>query len=567
MKQHKKVWLTALVVVAVIFNAWSGVSSKKIDIVLNNGQIAFKVSPRKIVFSYLLNGKQYPAVTLLPEINGGKGAMSYTVTQISADKQSATLNVASANGRHGSLQFTFGASKIYLKLAKFSNIGNLKINFNSVALVLPDQRSEDLVVYPAEWQQSTLIIPGDNHLLLNMLDKGNSMLSCLWNSESIKLTERKAVDGKSFTGLNLQPRRGDVLWLGLNAAKNIWTMPTETITRKVTPIAWKPPFPALWRLTLQKGDSDLKAENNQCDSWNLADLDAKKPKSGLLGVGIQNQDGKTWASGLGSFVYPFTEKKGKISVSYPRYREVRNSYNDKYQPLIYPVKSQKQKSSGQLLPYDALGEIVDSKTLETLHNVRSKKSRYPATCGITAKVEKIFYREEDKKSKAIIEKHFKRMNFFVLYNRQRIQEYGKWGKKISKQLNAYGKKHPESVKLIKSLRKDLYQMNVLYAKVRDKIKKPAYCKMLTDKVETLIDSGKDGETKEEECKQFGRQIRIIGGKQDHLVADLRYVTKAFRMRVTLLLLENKNPTQRKMLEAMRHETTKIMHLKFPMEGK
>ena len=566
---NRKKWLTVIAAVAVVFSAWSGIAAGVANRSLSNEQIVFTVSSGKnsqVVLSYLLNGKTCSAITLQPEIKGGKGKLNYSFKLNRKDKQCGTLFI-SANGQRGSLQVTLSTPKNYLKLAKFSNISKLKVNFNSAALVLPDQRSEDLVIYPNEWQQQTLTIPGDNHLLLNMLDNGNAMLSCIWNSAAINMIQQKAMNGKSFSSLDLQPKRGDVLWLGLNATKDIWTIVGEKLGKKATQIAWKPPFAAKWRMTLKKEDSDLKAENGQCDSWNLADLDLKKPLSGLSGVGIQNQDGKTWASGLSGFVYPFTAKQGKISISYPRYRNPGNSYSDKFKPLIYPVKTQAKKASKQLLPYDAMEKIVDAKTLSTLHNVRSKKSLYPATCGITEKVEKIFYREEDKKSKANIKYDFKRMNFFVLYNRQRIQEYGKWSKKIRQQLKAYGKKHPKSANLTKSLQQDLYQMNILYAKVQENIKKPAYCKMLTDKIEKLIDSGKDGETKEAECKQLGRQIRTIGGKQDTLVGTLRYVTKAFRMRITLLLLKDSDPAARKMLKNMRHETTQIMHLRFPMEGK
>ncbi|MCF6174145.1 MAG: hypothetical protein L3J71_00100 [Victivallaceae bacterium] len=567
MKLDKKVWLAAAAV-AIVFNGWSATQNGKFS--LKNRQIAFNIasgSAGQVTLSYLLNGKTYPAVTLQPSMKGAKDKLSYTVTLSGSDKQSGTLTFTSANRYRGSLQFTFGTPQNYLKLTKFTNVSNLKINFKSAAFVLPDQRSEDLVIYPTDWKQNSLSIPNDNHLVLNMLDNGSAMLSCLWNSTTIKLTERKAANGKSFSGMDLQPKRGDTIWLGLNVAKNIWTIPTKTITTKPIPLRWEPPFSAVWQVSIKKGKSKLHAENGQCDSWQLADLDAKRPKSGRAGVGIQNQDGKTWTSSLGGYVYPFFLKNGKVFLNFPKYNSRRMTYDEKFRPLIYPVESQKKQPSGQILPYDVLAKVLAAKTFTTLSNVRSKKSNYPATCGITEKVEKIFYRDAAEKSKDIIKNYFKRMNSFVRYNRERILEYDKWSNKINKQLKAYGKKNPTAAKLTKSLNKDLYQIKLYYAAVRDKIKTPQYCKMLTDKVEKLIGSSKDAETQEEACKDIGRQIRVIGGKQDHLVADLRYITKAFRMRVTLALLENPPPVQREILEKMRSETARIMHLRFPMEGK
>jgi len=241
------------------------------------------------------------------------------------------------------------------------------------------------------------------------------------------------------------------------------------------------------------------------------------------------------------------------------------SFNSNFKPLIYPLESVRRSKANRVLPYDALKILLPQDTVATLAPIRDKKSHYPATCGSTEKVEKAFYHEKAKEKRQKIIRQLKRMNNFVLFNRQRIEEYLRWTKKISQQLIEYNNQHrdPQLVKLAD----DLKVSQKRYDKVRDIIKTPAYCKMLSDKFITLIDANKDAETKENESKHIGRQIRAIGAKQDHLIAMIHFVTEAFRMNVTKLLLTTTDARQQKILKMLRKETATIMHSKFPMEGK
>ncbi|MCF6177616.1 MAG: hypothetical protein L3J71_17815 [Victivallaceae bacterium] len=118
-----------------------------------------------------------------------------------------------------------------------------------------------------------------------------------------------------------------------------------------------------------------------------------------------------------------------------------------------------------------------------------------------------------------------------------------------------------------SASKDLAKIELLYARVKNTIKTPEYFKILTDKIIRLTDSTEDSEAKERQCKKICRQIRFIGGRQDHLTGMLRSTVKAFRIRVTLLLLEDQPPELQKMLKNMRHETATILHTWLKMEGK
>ncbi len=560
--------IIALIMLAVTAEGFGAATPHK-AITLANNVISFKIiqkAQNQLALDYMFNGKSYHAVTLIPQIGKSTAALLFTVEQLNSSNKSGTLIIKTAD-THGSMQFSLDPKSKYLKLFNFKNINKLKLNFSSSALVLPDKLGEDLVLYPNQLKPAKLSIPGDNYLLLNMLGDGQAILSCIWNKSTVKLTQRQTVDSKNFTGLDLQPQHGDVLWLGINTAKNIWYQCRQQLTIKPRTLPWQPPFNAQWQMTMQVALSELKAENGQCDSWPLIIVNSSKipPLVRNGGMGLTRLDLRAWGAGLGSFSYPFANLHGKIIVRYPKFRDLKKSYNSKFFPLIYPLTSIKNNRQNLLLPYDVVKILLPKAIVVAMSTIRDKRSHQPATCGSTEKVEKIFYRDEAKKKRQKIIHTLTRMNKFVLFNRQRIEEYLVWSKKVSQLLAKYNQQQLDPV--IANLAKELKVSKVRYNKVRSIIKTPAYCQMLSNKFIKLINTNKDAEIKENEAKLIGRQIRTIGAKQDHLIAIIHYVTKAFRMHTTLLLFTSNDLRQQKILKILRQKTATIIHSKFPMEGK
>ncbi len=270
---------------------------------------------------------------------------------------------------------------------------------------------------------------------------------------------------------------------------------------------------------------------------------------------------------MGMYSYPFFQKQHDIYLFYPEFRKPKDSYDKSFTPLIYTLKAAKDANRHKILACDALKKVLDANTFEKLHIVKSPYNRHQPTCGRTAKIEKIFYRGESKKLQKKVIDYCEDMDNFILYHRLRIEEYRTWAKKMVKELTLYADKHAEARALTKSLSKDLAKIELLYARVKNTIKTPEYFKILTDKIIRLTDSTEDSEAKERQCKKICRQIRFIGGRQDHLTGMLRSTVKAFRIRVTLLLLEDQPPELQKMLKNMRHETATILHTWLKMEGK
>jgi hypothetical protein len=553
MNTNKKVLATALVAVTMVANSLGADFQCNAD---NN----------KTTISYQLNGKHHQAIELLATINGSKQPLPLTLQTTDNNPQSGKLAVKSGN-KSGSLLFRFDKPSQSLILTKFTGIKKLSVKFTSSILVLPELNGDDLVVYPKLWKSDKLTIPGDNHLAVNMIDHGNAMISCIWNNPQLKIVQHKTKAGDNFSGIDLYPSRNDIFAISIDAAQHIWTIPTEKINKKVATIDWHPPFNAHWLVTLKKLQSDLKAENGHCDTWGLASLDKAKPHAGTKGVYITSNDGTAFTAEVGMFVYPFYQKQQQTYLFFPRYRTPNNHYDKSFPPLIYTLKAAKNAQTHKLLPYDRLEKLLNKKTLKELHNIASPHNRYSATCGNTKKIETIFFRGNVEQKQTAILNHCIDMNNFIYYYRQRVEEYRHWAKKIDQEMKIYVRTHPRDAVVIKQLRKELWEIEGLYAKANNKIKNPEYFKILTKQIIRLSTAKGDEEKIENECKRVCRKIRTIGGSQDHLVGMLHATVKAFRINVTLLLLENPNHDLQEMLKTLRQASATMLHVRYNMEGK
>ena len=531
---------------------------------LSNNEIDVRVqpgSPGKISISYFLDKRQHPAVTMDVTLKHNRKLKSYQLKKLSSKE--CQLVITAAGGQRGTMHVTLGQHN-YLSLDGFRNIKKLILHFKSEALLLPDDVSEDTVIYPQLWKQNKVTIPGDFYMAVNMLDHGNALFSCLWNNADLHPIQHKD-NNNFFTSMTISPGAKDKILLGLNAAKHIWYKCKKKFTINKKAIAWHPPFQADWKMTMLKGKSRVAPEAGQYDTWPIPVIVGDKIVFGVCS--FMNTREQTWYANTGTFIYPIVERDGKVLVSSPQFLHGLLNYNQQFPPIIYPLTAVRKAPKPRILPMDMREKLLSPAVINQLKTIRASNSCYPATCESTEKVEKIFYRNEEKKLKKDIVKQFEAMNKFVVTGRQRIQEYRDFGKKLRRQLDKLSRQQPAIKNLAKSLQQDLRNLDTAYTKQQAKMKTAAHCRRLSDSVINLINSRKTAEKRENECKKICRKIRVIGGTQDRVLAMEQVITKALRQRVTMLLLKNPPSDQRKILELIRLNSGKIMLQKFTMESK
>jgi hypothetical protein len=310
-----------------------------------------------------------------------------------------------------------------------------------------------------------------------------------------------------------------------------------------------------------------------CESWELVERAPKESKPLWTplgnGVGIVNVSiWQAWASGLGGFVYPCYLLDGKAFAKKTFFPNINAApvFGDS-SCLIYALRGNDTTPAGVTMPKNALEKMLSKEMNGSIEAMSSPKNIYPATCGITEKVEKIFYRSESVKEKDPIVGDFTRMNMFVLSIRERIEAYVSWQRKMSQMLNEWKKRNPHLAGTADDLNREITRIAFGYAGSKDRIKTPAYCTTLTDKIIALTDAKLSDEEKEDQCKEVGRQIRIIGGNQDTLLATFRAIVKAVRQDATRKLMAANDSRTKELLENVRTETGAMLTGRFGMEGK
>ncbi len=543
------------------------------SIEIQNGKIALHISKGKqeTIMSYMLEGRLCKALSL----NAFQNDKAASVDSFKIVKQTPyclTVDVTYKFTSDLTSTITYSVKSNFEYIEAESDFAQGKVSImttiKSDAILIPDFLADSIAQYPKTTDYAKFDVPSDNHILINMIDGGNAMLSLLWESPQFNVSENRGTE--YFNSVILSSGIKTKFLLGILADKGIWYKIAEKLNPDdFTELTWKAPFPAEWMMAtfLSKG---FDTDKNTCESWGIFER-VEKPQwwPRATGSGITNSSiWQAWGSNLGTFIYPCYFLNGKTFAKKPVFaKKARTPVFDDSPYLIYALSKNNETPAGINMPKNTLWKILPKEISNNLETAFSPKSKYPATCGITEKTEKIFYRNEAGKEKAQIISMFEQMNMFVLTIRERIEEYVSWQQKIQQILDEQKKLTPQLNPVITELEKELTQIPSAYAEKKDKIKTPAYCKALTEKVVTLIDATLSDEEKEEQCKELGRQIRTIGGNQDGLLGIYRNTLKACRQYTTMKLMTSSNATEKEFLEKIRHETALILNNRFGMEGK
>ncbi len=471
----------------------------------------------------------------------------------------------------------------------------LKLQFRAEiqAVLIPDFHGEDIAVYPSG-QAPKIHVPADNCCLLAMGGNGRHMTTFLWSDPTAApLVEGFDAQKAVYTSVTFVLPPHQAFFIGVNAAaRPIWYKTAEKISEK-TPvrIGWTPPFVAPWRITFRKTTGIIKGENGMFDAWFLAPKTGK-PYAIQKGIYSFNQEtGNAWASAVNYFAYPFRMlESGQVMLRFPHYMSMaQGGYDAGFPALIYLLSpdmtkdwadgmkncacpatdvvrtKDKKEPESELWPANALREYLPQGVCDRLFWRNAPDDHYPATCSVTASVEKIFYRSEQAGQRENIVKQFDQMNHFVVNIRNRLIDYRDRAVALEAQARKYDpKKFAFSRDAHDLLGAAIQDAN----KVITTNKPPAYVAELAGKNVALIDDAKlDDEAKEDACKKLGREIRTIGGIQDNAVARMRLYFKALRCRATLAMLSSDNPAERDFLMMLRDKTAMAMHERYSHEGK
>jgi len=186
---------------------------------------------------------------------------------------------------------------------------------------------------------------------------------------------------------------------------------------------------------------------------------------------------------------------------------------------------------------------------------QKQKKMGRATCAVRDALNKIYGSGRQKQKRAEIEAALDDALAFVTHIRSRITRYVEFGERIRKYLVEQGTAHPELEKTISELEEIARQFEVRYSRRREKIRTPDHVAGMnrTFREQLLEYEGPDAM---ERLKKYTDALTRIGGNQDELVGECRWVARSLRQRAGILMA--RDPRCSEVAEEVRARTRDVL---------
>lgn len=522
-------------------------TSFKGDAIVSNGRILAVVRKQgsSIDVYSLMGDKPVSRARLVLQAAGAEAATRLErAAVLEIGKGSVVLEAAykTAKGADVSARFRLKRGDISVETEPGVGAVRLRVECPSRFLVLPDFFADDVLIDARKIPIASTEVPSEN-FLMHPLGQGESIALCV--SESREQESRITLAGdreqRLITGSEIAFGGKKKIWLALLEGAQIWhsiDLKKED-AQKVIPLEWKMPFVAQWRV-------DFSRPNDLVDGWDML-LQNKKGhdyiKPAWFGGPMELVNDATrrrFTEVLGFFPYPAwsdPERKGYLQPLEVTTRTKFVSLLTYQGPVIvYPLNRLKETPPEAYTIVDVARNALGMGPCEYILDVENQKQEYKgqATCPTRDALIAIYEKGQQKGKRIEVEKHLQDALDFVKHIRGRIALYIEFGCKIRESLAAAKKAHPELQDPIGELEKIAEEMDARFAEREERIKSPAHVEaMNADFRKNVLDA--DGPAAVEGCKKYADDLVRIGGNQDKLVSECRWVARTLRQRAGLLM--------------------------------
>jgi hypothetical protein len=445
-----------------------------------------------------------------------------------------TLEAAfQAKGKPLAVEYELKMGQLFVKTAPKEGVCALRVEAPCRFAVMPDFFADDVMLDATELPVSRAELPSEN-FLLEMLEGNDALLMNVWTDrdQDMAVTLSGSEAGKRIDGAEIQYGIKGSVWVAVMTAPQIWherDIRTED-TDRVIPLAWKEPFPAVWRVDWHRMD-------RLADSWEMiAELpDGTFSKYGWFGgTDRVPADRARWATVLGDYHYPcWIGKNGQGNLQ-PQKFEHHAPFGGP--TLIYPITRSGGTPLDAFTVVDVVRATLGVGPCEYILDVEGQRSHYAgiATCACRDTLTPIYEQHQQKQRKAEIEKALTDVMVFVRHIRSRIETYVAFGHDLSKYLANYRQQHPELAGQVAELERLTKVIDDRYNEAKENIKTPDETQKL---VNTFWQAHLTDETLQavDACKEFTTALVEIGGSQDELVGECRQAVKVLRQQAGIAM--------------------------------
>ena len=534
------------------------------DAVITNGRILAVLRKRGSgvdVYTVGTNRVVFRAALRLQTATGELATRVKGVALVENTRAAARLQVVyqTAKGSTITTRFRIKRGEIAIEAEPRSGAGRLRVESPGRYVVLPDFFADDILIDATKIPVPKIAVPSEN-FLLHLTGKQDAIAMCVFENreQDVNLTLTGKGDRRIVTGSEVHFGKGRKIWLALLEGPQIWHAlhVKEQDAQKIMPLEWKMPFTAQWRV-------DFTRQNDLTDSWEmlLPDKDGQgyvKPSwlpsgaqggrpsrtaSGEIDVDAYKRGGsasdrlgpdrKRWTTVLGRFPYPCwsdAKRKGYLQPLKHKKLAFRGP------AVIYPINRLPQTPVDTFTVVDVVRGTLGVGPCQYILDVEKQRQDHVgrATCHVRRLLNEIYKSKQQKAKRKQIETYLGDGLDFVKHIRSRISQYVAFGHEIRKYLAEQKKAHPELKPFLAEMQKIADEFDERMQARQERIKSPKFVAELNNGFRKKL-LGYDGPDALKRLKQYTDSLTRVGGSQDELVGECRWIVRTLRQRAALAM--------------------------------
>lgn len=439
------------------------------------------------------------------------------------------------------VKFRLKRGDIAIQTEPMNGAAKLRVECPGRFTILPDFFADDIVIDARKLPPAAVEVPSEN-FLLHPTGPNDAIAMCVFENrqQDVKLTLAGEGAKRIITGSEIG-FGGKKIWVALMTGPRIWHALDLKLSDagKVMPLDWQMPFLAHWR-------ADFTRPNDLVDSWDML-LQHKKGAEYIKPAWFGGKEEKVndatrrrFTEVLGFFPYPCWSDPERRGYIQPLEVKTRTQFVTvlKYQGpmVVYPFNRIAQTPPDVFTMVDVARNALGVGPCDYILDLEGQKQQYKgvATCNAQVALMAIYEKGQQKKQRDEVEKNLQDALTFVTHIRDRITLYTEFGHKLRQYLVEQKKRHPELAEPIAELEKIAQEMDARFKEREERIKTPAHVAQMNEDFRKNI-RDRDGSEAVERCKKYTDALVRIGGNQDKLVSECRWVARTLRQRAGLMV--------------------------------
>jgi len=484
--------------------------------------------------------------------------------------------------KSGAARFRLKKGDFFVESQSISGEAPLRIECSSRFAVLPDFFADDILFDARKVPVDKVELPSENFVLHFTGPSDAIVMSVFENREQdVRVTLAGEGEARAITGSEITfGKKGSKIWIAVLEGPGMWHSidVTRADAKKIMPLAWTMPFTAQWHVDFTRHDGltdswdmllpDKEGNGYIKPSWlapdgkgraanrtSTGEIDRDAYKPGGTASDRLGPDRGRWTTVLGRVSYPaWSEKDGKGFLQPLQHKRLQFDGP----VLIYPLTRLAETPVAQYTPVDIVRNTLGVGPCQYILDVEGQKQEHVgrATCHVRSLLNEVYGNGQQQAKRKEIESYLGDAQDFVTHIRKRIALYVAFGHEIRKYLAEQRSIHPE-------LKDKLDDLDILAREIDERVE-PRLAAIL--KHPTLHDIAATIAARKEEASppalaaELNRQfvakglvgytgsdwqarikieytdpLTTIGGQQDEMVGECRWVVKALRQKAGILM--------------------------------